>query len=332
VASAASVHPRQFRRAHLGLHLLQLRHRRLGAARALVEVLVQRGPGLDHVGPGRVVLSRQQRQPRIEQFQFEVLAQEEALLRRHQHGLRVFDAADPHQRACFGGDGVAPAFPPQCGGRRGRPAGQVVDRRARRRIRQRQIVDLPHQFIEPRQHAGHVGHGSGADARHVTHHRRMQPRQSRLAGPRQPLLRAAQGGQQRLGAAGQLGLLLRQPQGRFDVHHQVLVARARQALHQLLDLRALHGDLGQARLQHGLAGRGVARDVLGLARQRPRLHGGGAAVSALARQLLLDGAELLPQHGAPQQRTAGQRHQQQQRGARHRHRAGRIGQRAQRHR
>ena len=112
----------------------------------------------------------------------------------------------------------------------------------------------------------------------------------------EPLVGAAQFRQQRLDAAGQLRLLLREPQRRLDVDHQVLVARARQALHQLLDLRALQRHFAQARFGQRLPRRGLARQFLRLLGHGARLDRVGAAVGALARQLLLDVGELLPEH------------------------------------
>ena len=54
-------------------------------------------------------------------------------------------------------------------------------------------------------------------------------------------------------------LLLGQPDGRFDVDHQVFVARARQALHQLLQLGALQRNFTQPGLKHRNAGGRLAR-------------------------------------------------------------------------
>ena len=83
----------------LRLQLLQQRGGGLGAARGRVEILVQRGRDGGQIGARRVDLARQQRQPRIEQLELEVLAQEEGLLGRQQHRLGLVDAADAHQRA-----------------------------------------------------------------------------------------------------------------------------------------------------------------------------------------------------------------------------------------
>ena len=74
-------------------------------------------------------------------------------------------------------------------------------------------------------------------------------RQPRLGRARDTLFGRPERGQQRLHAAGELRLLLRQPDGRLDIHHQVLIARARQALHQLLELGALQGHLVKSLVQ-----------------------------------------------------------------------------------
>ena len=75
----------------------------------------------------------------------------------------------------------------------------------------------------------------------------------------------------------------------FDVGQHVLVARARQRLQQLLELRALQRVLGHARLEQRHLGRGIARHVLRLRGQHARLGrpawrclAGGAPVPARA--------------------------------------------------
>src|SRR6478609_3211834 len=95
------VDARQLHVAHLRLHLLQLRGGGLRTARGRVEILLQGDDGGGDVRAGRVVLPRQQRQARVQQFQLQVFAQEESLLGRQQRGFGLVDAAHPHQAACF---------------------------------------------------------------------------------------------------------------------------------------------------------------------------------------------------------------------------------------
>ena len=143
------------------------------------------------------------------------------------------------------------------------------------RIGQRQLVDLPRQLVQPGQQAGHVGHAGRLDAVDVARDGGAHAGQPRLPRTLQALVGAAQRRQQRLDAAGQLRLLLRQAQGRLDVDHQVLVARTRQALHQLFELRALQRHFAEPGLRHGLACGGFPRQLLRLPRQGARLDGIG---------------------------------------------------------
>jgi hypothetical protein len=131
--------------------------------------------------------------------------------------------------------------------------------------------------------------------------------QARLGGARQALVGRLERGQQRLGAAGELGLLLRQAQRGLDVDHQVFIARARQALHQFFELGALQADLADAGFLDGQPRREFARGFLGLARQGARFDGLRAGINAAARQFFLDVAELLPQQAAGQQAAGRQR-------------------------
>jgi len=120
-------------------------------------------------------------------------------------------------------------------------------------------------------------------------------------------------------------LLLRQAQGRFDVHEHVLVTRTGQALHQFFDLAALQCDFGQPRVQHGLARRSVARELLRLLGHQARFGRVVARILALPRELLLDVRQLLPQHAAQGQRAHRDRDERIHESARNDRRAGRIG-------
>ena len=114
----------------------------------------------------------------------------------------------------------------------------------------------------------------------------------------------AQRGQQRRGAARQLGLVLRQAQGGFQIDRQVFVAGARGALRQLLQLAAVAGHVGHARVQRGQAGGGVAHGIVGLAGHGARLGRLLAGFGVLTGQRLLHAADALPQ-----QDRHGERHQ-----------------------
>ena len=71
--------------------------------------------------------------------------------------------------------------------------------------------------------------------------------------------------QQGVEAASQLRLLLRQADGGFNVHHEVLIARTRETLHQFLKLAALQRHLAEPRLHHRQLGGGLHGHFLGLA-------------------------------------------------------------------
>ena len=123
------------------------------------------------------------------------------------------------------------------------------------------------------------------------------------------LVRAFEGGDQGLQGAGKLGLLLCHADGRFDVHHQVFVARTRQALHQFFELAALQRHLAHPGFRDREAGGCVAHQFLGLARHGAGLDGLGSRISRLASKLLLDGVELLPEQAAADQGGNGHRAQ-----------------------
>ncbi len=63
------------------------------------KVAVQQRLGLFDVGLRHVELAAQQRQPRTQQTQPQVFAQENSLFRRQQRGLRVVDLGQTHQLA-----------------------------------------------------------------------------------------------------------------------------------------------------------------------------------------------------------------------------------------
>ena len=119
----------------------------------------------------------------------------------------------------------------------------------------------------------------------------------------------------------ELGLLLRQAQGRLDVDHQVLVARARQALHQLFELRALQRHLAQraspARAWRAAVSRASSCAWRARARASIALRAG---VGALARQLFLDGrrasARACTLTSSDSAATASDQHQQDARATR----------------
>ncbi len=108
----------------------------------------------------------------------------------------------------------------------------------------------------------HVGQGGRADAVGVLRNRALQGVQPRLRRTAQPLVGRLQGRNQGLGAAGELRLLLRQSQGRFDIDDEVFIARTRQALHQFFELRALQTDFAYPGFLDGEPGRHLAHAVL----------------------------------------------------------------------
>ena len=108
-------------------------------------------------------------------------------------------------------------------------------------------------------------------------------------------------------------LLLCQPNCRLDVHHQILVTRARQALHQLFQLGTLQRHFADTGLgDRQLCGR-LQGQFLGRLGRGTGLCGLGTGIRTLARQLLLNATQFLPQQTTPQQGRQGYRprhHQQ----------------------
>ena len=129
-------------------------------------------------------------------------------------------------------------------------------------VGQRQALHQGHAFVEFVHETRNVKGRETFESLQVFFKGPGHRRQTRLSGTLHPLLGRLQGCQQRLGAAGQLGLLLRNAQGRLDVHHQGFIARARQALHQLFQLGALQSHLGEAGLHERDAGGAVLHDFL----------------------------------------------------------------------
>jgi hypothetical protein len=72
-------------------------------------------------------------------------------------------------------------------------------------------------------------------------------------------------------------------------------------LHEFFELAALQRRFVHAGFDHAQARAGIARQFFGLARKGTGFDRLGARIGRLARQLLLDAAELLPQqHTADQ--------------------------------
>ena len=114
-------------------------------------------------------------------------------------------------------------------------------------------------------------------------HRALQRREARLRSACNPKVAGLECRQQWLNIARDLRLLQCHPHSGLDVDHQGLVTRARKALHQLFELRALQRDLGQARFRQRQPGRRVAHRFLRLPRARARASVDCARASALWR-------------------------------------------------
>ena len=233
---------------------------------------------------------------------------------------------DAHQRAdlrpdAVGDDAAGPAELARHASRRGRsarrrprpapapPALRPVLRRevaARlRRREQRQLVDQAHRFVELDRERRDVGDARRLDPVEVARDRAAHgSSRGWLARARRSSLcfsAATSGSALPVIAA----CCTRDAQRRFDVDHQVLVARARHRLHQLLELAALQRHLGEARLEQRDLGGGLARAVLRLAgEQRASAAWLGAVLLAL-HQLALAAAHALV--GAPGERRARRR-------------------------
>jgi hypothetical protein len=177
---------------------------------------------------------------------------------------------------------------------------------------QRQIVDHAHRLVDLDHQRGDVAHGHRAHAVEVVHHGAPHALQARLRVARQALVGLLERGQQRLGAAGDRGLLHGHAQRGLDVGQHVLVARARHRLQQVFELRALQRVLGHARLEQRHLGHGIARRVLGLAGQHARLCRERRAVLLTPHQLLLERLHALVGLPCEPQRGRTQHHRRQQ--------------------
>ena len=180
----------------------------------------------------------------------------------------------------------------------------------RHRVDQRKLVRHAQQLIDARQQGRGVGHRGGGNAADVARNRPLQLRQPRLGGTRNAQVGAFERGHQRLHAAGQLGLLLGQAYRRLDVHHQIFIARTRQALDQVLKLGALQGHLTELDVRHRQPGRCVARQFLRLARDGARFHRLHGRIGTLAGELFPHAGQALPHHAGCHQRRQRQ-HQSQ---------------------
>ena len=127
----------------------------------------------------------------------------------------------------------------------------------------------------------------------------------RLVVAREALVGLLERGHQRLGAAGECALLQGHAHGRLDIGDNVLIARARHRLQQLLDLRALHRRLGHTGFEQCGLGGGFARQLLRRVRQHTGLGGLRLAVGLAAHQFRLEAPDALLR--VPGQTKRGQR-------------------------
>ena len=102
-------------------------------------------------------------------------------------------------------------------------------------------------------------------------------------------------------------LLLGQPDGRFDVDHQVLIARARQTLHQFFQLASLHRHFAEPEFRNRQSGRGFKRLFLRLFGHRPSLERLQGRVGGLPGKLFTRRRKSLPKGGTCRQRERRQR-------------------------
>jgi hypothetical protein len=103
---------------------------------------------------------------------------------------------------------------------------------------QRQLVHQAHRLVQTHGQRGDIHRACGTRALEILDDGTAHALQARLVLPHQALLGLFQRGQQRLDAAGDGALLHRHADRRFDIGQHVLVARSRQRLDQLLELRA----------------------------------------------------------------------------------------------
>ena len=103
-------------------------------------------------------------------------------------------------------------------------------------------------------------------------------------------------------------MLLRQPHSRFQVLHEVVVARAREREHEFFELAALQAHLGQAQFGHREPCLQFLRERLGLFGVAPRVTGQRGGILRAAGHLLLGQVELLPEQTAQHERQHRQRH------------------------
>ena len=197
----------------------------------------------------------------------------------------------------------------EAGARRGGSAAREIAARLGRR-QQRQLVDQANRLVEPDRERGDVGDARRLDAVEVARDGAPHRLQTRLVGAREALVDLLQRGDDRLGAAGERGLLQAGAQGRFAVGDEVLVARARDRLHQRLELAALDGDFVEARLEQRDLGGGIARALLRLAREQRRFGDLERAVLLALDELALAAADALV--GTPGEAEGDDREQREQ--------------------
>ena len=186
--------------------------------------------------------------------------------------------------------------------------GHIVD--------QGQIIDLARQIFDARQHAIGVSHAHARELVQIEVNRTNHRCQPGLGRAFHALASRFEGRHQGLQAAGKFGLLLGQADAGIDIGHQILIARARHALHQFFKLIALQTEFTHAGFHHGDAGGAVAGQVLRVFGQGACLNRLRSGLGRLAGQLLLHIADPLPQNAAANQRGHGDTAQSQHQCAR----------------
>ena len=161
--------------------------------------------------------------------------------------------------------------------------------------------------------AGDVDHAERLDAVEVARDGAAHAFQARLVVARQALVGLLERGHQRLGAAGDGALLQGHADRASTSATHVLVARARQRLDQLFELRALHRGLGHARFEQRQPWPPLARQILRAAGQHARFGGLAPAVGLAAHEFLFEALDaLLRVPGQRQRRPARQQQRRRQ--------------------
>src|SRR5262249_15444457 len=200
--------------------------------------------GLD-VRPERRLVAREQREPRVQQAQLQVLAQEERLRRRKDRRVRPLHVFDAHGLLQLGKEVRTESLP--------EPAlaflRDCCRLRRPRLLRERQRVGGGDELVELDRETGDVRAGRGLQALDIARQHLAQRRELRAIRAREPRVGGLQRDQRCAHVAGELQLLRGDRQYLLDLREHPFVAAARQLLIQGLERYLLTLRFGELDLE-----------------------------------------------------------------------------------